>query len=117
VGALTYDEERIDLDDRLLVHLQVVIVRKFRRGESFSMSWVRSVEIGSGRCSIWMVPTIPIRFEFRGSRVPPINQQWLERMTESAGSARGLLITNEDGTLAQQGPPDPLAGPRRRQAA
>ncbi len=104
MGALTYGGSRIEFDDRLLVHLQVVIVQRFRRGEGFAMSWVRSVGIGSGRSTIWMSPAVPVVFDFDGSRVPPINPEWLRRLTDTVSSGTGLIVVNEDGTLAQEGP-------------
>ena len=103
MGALTYGGSRIEFDDRLLVHLQVVIVQRFRRGEGFAMSWVRSVAIGSGRTTAWMSPTLPMVFEFDGSRVPSINPAWLNRLNDSASSGTRMIVTNEDGTLAQEG--------------
>lgn len=104
MGTLTYGGSRIEFDDRLLVHLQVVIVQRFRRGEGFAMSWIRSVAIGSGRSTVWMAPTLPVVFDFAGSRVPSINPEWLHRLADTAASGTGLIVTNEDGTLAQEGP-------------
>ena len=104
MGTLTYGGSRIEFEDRLLVHLQVVIVQRFRRGEGFAMSWVRSVAIGSGRSTVWMSPTLPVVFDFEGTRVPSINPEWLHRLTDSAASGTALIVTNEDGTLAQEGP-------------
>ena len=74
MGVLRYDEWDIEFDDRLLTHLQVVIVQKFRKGEAFAMSWSRSVAIGSGRSAIWMTPAVPVAFEFSGARVPLIDR-------------------------------------------
>ena len=104
MGTLTYGGHRIEFDDRLLVHLQVVIVQRFRHGEGFAMSWVRSVAIGSGRSTVWLAPSLPVVFDFDGSRVPSINPEWLHRLTDTAASGTGLIVTNEDGTLAQEGP-------------
>lgn len=104
MGALTYGGIRIEFDDRLLVHLQVVIVQRFRRGEGFAMSWVRSVAIGGGRSTVWMSPGLPVLFDFDGSRVPDIDPEWLHRLTDTASSGTGLIVTNEDGTPAHEGP-------------
>jgi hypothetical protein len=104
MGALTYSGNRIEFDDRLLVHLQIVIVQRFRRGEGFAMSWVRSVAIGSGRSTVWMAPSLPIVFDFEGSRVPAISPEWLHRLADTATSGTGLIVTNEDGTPGQEGP-------------
>jgi hypothetical protein len=104
MGVLRYDGRDIEFDDRLLTHLQVVVIQKFRKGEAFAMSWTRSVALGSGRSAVWMVPAVPVVFRFGGTRVPEINRDWLHRMFVSAGSPQGLVILNEDGSLAQEGP-------------
>jgi hypothetical protein len=98
MGTLTYGSATIEFEDRLLVHLQIVIVNKLRRRESFSMSWRDSTEVGDGRSSIWLDPSIPLYFKFDGSRIPAINQEWLERLSDSASSSTGLIVTDEDGS-------------------
>jgi hypothetical protein len=107
MGSITYDGLVIEIDDRTLSHLQIVIVNKLRRGDGFLMSWKDSPTVGDGRSGIWLDRTIPLRFKFDGSRVPVINQAWLEELTASADSSRGLIVTKEGGRL------DPLepAGP------
>jgi len=103
MGVLRYDGAQVEFGDRLLTHLQVVVVQKFRRAEAFPMSWLKSTGIGSGRSSVWMSPQLPVRFDFLGSRVPEMNRAWIDRMLESAGSARGLIVVNEDGSPAHTG--------------
>ena len=101
MGTLTYGARTVGFDDRLLIHLQVVIVQRFRRGDGFVMSWIKPVTAGSGRTSVWMTPTLPVSFDFDGSRSPSIDGAWLARLSDSAASARGLVVTNEDGSLAR----------------
>jgi hypothetical protein len=103
VGSIRYDGERVEFEDRLLAHLQVVIVQKLRRGDGFLMSWLNSPAIGSGRSSMWLDRTIPLRFSFLGSRSPMINRDWLHTLQESADSSTGLIVTGEDGRLARCG--------------
>jgi hypothetical protein len=114
MGVLTYGGHRMQFDDRLLVHLQVVIIQRFRRGEGFAMSWVRSVAIGSGRSTVWLSPSLPVVFDFEGSRAPSINAEWLRRLSDTASSGTGLIVTNEDGTLGQEGL---LGGPKAARLA
>src|ERR1700712_5233552 len=97
MGSLTYDGLVIQIDDRTLAHLQIVIVNKLRRGESFLMSWKDSPAVGDGRSGIWLDRTIPLHFKFEGGRVPSINQAWLNELTASADSSRGLIVTRETG--------------------
>jgi hypothetical protein len=99
MGSLTYDGTTIGIDDRALTHLQIVIVNKLRRGESFLMSWKDSPEIGDGRSSVWMHPYMLLYFKFDGSRVPEIDGEWLADLSESADSSRGLIVMAEHGRL------------------
>ena len=102
MGTLTYDSIVIEFEDRLLAHLQIVIVNKLRRRESFAMSWRDAPEVGDGRSAIWLDPSIPIYFKFDGSRVPAINREWVERLAESAASSHGLVVMGEDGELSER---------------
>lgn len=98
MGTLTYDGVVVEFDDRLLAHLQIVIVQKLRCGESFLLSWKDAVSIGNGRSSVWLHPSIPLYFKFWGSRPPTINRQWIAELTASANSAHGLVVFGEDGS-------------------
>lgn len=91
----------VDFEDRLLSHLQIVIVQRFRRNESLVVSWMDSLAVGDGRSSLWMTPTLPVYFKFAGSKVPTIDTAWLQRLSESAASSTGLIVTAPDGELAR----------------
>ncbi|WP_199220425.1 ATP-dependent DNA ligase [Homoserinimonas hongtaonis] len=95
MGTLQYDGLVVEFDDRLLAHLQIVIVQKIRRGESFLMSWRDSLETGSGHSAIWIHPSQNLFFRFAGSRNPTINQEWIDQLLLSANSSRGLLVMRE----------------------
>ena len=99
MGSLTYDGTTVEFDDRVLAHLQIVIVQKLRRGESFLMSWRDSLNSGDGRAAIWISPTVPLYFKFLGSKVPVIDKDWLHELGMSAESSTGLIVTNEKGEL------------------
>jgi hypothetical protein len=115
MGSLVYESMAFEFDDRLLAHLQIVIVNKLRRGESFVMSWRVSADAGSGRAAIWMHPSLPLYFEFGGSRVPSINREWLGRLANSADSSLGLIVVGEDGTAPEAGKAVPLGHNRSSQ--
>ena len=103
MGALRYDGQMIEFDDRVLAHLQIVVVLKLRRGDAFLMSWLNSLSVRDGRSSIWLERTMPLRFNFAGSRSPQINPEWLATLQRSADSTTGLLVTGEDGELVRSG--------------
>lgn len=103
MGTLVYDGTAIAFDDRLLAHLQIVIVQKLSRGETFLMSWKDSPSVGDGRSAIWLTPTIPLQFKFLGGKVPTIDRDWLQLLGKSAESSTGLLVTDENGNLIPVG--------------
>ena len=97
MGTMTYDGAIVEFDDRLLTHLQIVVMQRLRRGEGFVMSWLDALEVGDGRSSVWMSPHIAVYFKFAGSRVPEIVEEWLRVLSASAASSRGLIVTDQDG--------------------
>jgi hypothetical protein len=99
MGTLSYDRVVVEFDDRILTHLQVVIVQKLRRGESFLFSWRNAVEVGAGRSSAWLHPAIPLYFKFTGGHAPSLNPEWIAQLTRSANSPQGLIATNEERCL------------------
>jgi hypothetical protein len=117
MGSLTYDGVVIQFEDRVLTHLQIVIVQKLRKEESFLMSWRDADSVGDGRSSAWIHPSIPLYFKFSGSRVPNINRDWLASLMASANGSQGLIVTSEE-TFDQPVTPvtprtaDPTRGPQ-----
>ena len=92
MGLFIYDEaRRAEFDDRTLSHLQVVILNKLRRKESFVFSW----EETRGFVSVWLDPGVALQFVYLGNREPPLNRAWLELLAESANSTVGLLSLPE----------------------
>jgi hypothetical protein len=85
----------VDFDDRVLAHLKVVILSKVRRGESFTFSWEYTAAAGSGHSSIWVHPSIPLQFDFMGSREPRLNRVWVEELVRLANSPAGLRVIPE----------------------
>lgn len=96
MGQLIYDTTtHIDIDDRPLAHLQVVIFNKLRRRESFPFSWMEDRGDGSGRSSVWLAPELPLRFRFSGNRMPTLNTQWVELLVATANTTAGLHLVHE----------------------
>jgi hypothetical protein len=110
VGTLQYDGVLVEFEDRLLAHLQIVIVQKIRRGESFLMSWRDAAETGDGHSAIWIHPAQNLYFKFAGSKVPAINTEWLEELTLSANSPRGLLVIREGTNVSDLSDADIASG-------
>jgi hypothetical protein len=98
MGVLIYGPREIEFEDRLLTHLEFVIVNKFRRRESFLMSWLEESPAGTARESMWLSPSTPVYFKYTGSRVPALNPDWLRLLEAEANGSRGLIVSKEDGT-------------------
>jgi len=84
--------EPIRIDDRMLAHVKVVVATKLRRGESFTLSWVHGPEEPVGRSTIWLQPSIPLRFVFDSEQPEALDQNLLKRMANDANSSRGLSL-------------------------
>ena len=85
----------VDFDDRVLAHLKVVILSKVRRGESFTFSWEYTASTNKGHSSIWIHPSIPLQFDFRGSREPRLNRAWIEELVRLSNTPAGLRVVPE----------------------
>ncbi len=97
MGTLIYGshQSEIEIEDRTLAHLKVVMLTKLRRSESFSLSWEHGVEEGSGRSTLWVHPSMALEFRFYGSRTPSLNRQWVDLLLQAANSADGLRMIPE----------------------
>jgi hypothetical protein len=95
MGTLRYGSDHLELDDRTLAHLQVVVVSKLRKGEAFLLSWNAQPEQGSGRYALWVETGIPIVFRYDGSRPIRINRAWLDSMMERSYTLAGLDLMPE----------------------
>ena len=100
MGTLHYGTgHSIGMDDQLLAHLKMVVVTKLRRNESFTLSWTHSQDPLQGRNTIWLHPSIPLRFVFSSPDPARLSPEWLEQMSASSHSTGGLMID-----LDQDGP-------------
>lgn len=103
MGTLIYGNAGFsaDFDDHTLFHLQLVIGPKLRRQESFFFTWGHPVRDGRGRTSIWLDRSLPLIFQFADDQRHIVNRQWLEALSVSANSARGLQVVAEPADLVQ----------------
>lgn len=98
VGTLYYGGSATPLhfEDRALAHLKVVIATKLRRSESFTVSWRHPDEQERGRSTIWLHPSIPLRFVFDDPEAPELSRAWLEELAHSANTSGGIMLVAED---------------------
>ncbi|MCU1419091.1 MAG: ATP-dependent ligase [Mycetocola sp.] len=95
MGTLTYDSKvTASIDDRILAHLQVVILAKLRRGEPFAFTWKENAN-GLGRTTIWIHNAISLTFQYYGGKTPQLNSRWIQALVRSSNSVGGLEIVPE----------------------
>ena len=85
----------IHIEDRALAHLKVIIATKLRRGESFTVSWEHPEDPPRGRSTIWLHPSIPMRFVFDNPEPTPLSREWIEQLAHSAHSSGGITLVAE----------------------
>jgi len=103
MGHLSYDNRvKVEIEDRALAHLQIVIADKLRRGEPFTFTWREEPSTGEGRTSIWVNQSSSLVFKYYGSRQPSINRDWLEALAVAANSVGGLRIVPEPAALTAE---------------
>jgi hypothetical protein len=85
----------IHIEDRALAHLKVVVATKLRRGESFTVSWRHPDDQPRGRSTIWLHPSIPLRFVFDDPEPTDLSREWIEDLANSANSSGGITLVAE----------------------
>jgi hypothetical protein len=100
MGTLVYGSGalKVEFDDRVLAHIQAVVGVKVRRNERFFLSWFDTQAVGDGRSAVWIAPEIPLAFRFTTLTQHRLNRAWVETMILAAGSAAGLVLTQEPDT-------------------
>ncbi|WP_102191581.1 hypothetical protein [Microbacterium aurantiacum] len=97
MGMLYYGgtADPVQIEDRALAHLKVVIATKLRRNESFTLSWSHPSGHTPGRSTIWLHPSIPLRFVFDEPEPPPLSAELIQAMANSANSTGGIALVPE----------------------
>jgi hypothetical protein len=88
MGTFNYNNMvTVDMEDRLLAHLERVIVSKLRRQEKFQFSWLG--EDGESRKAVWIEASIPVTFSYEHV-VDDFNPAWLKTLVMAATTEAGL---------------------------
>ncbi|CAI9386942.1 ATP-dependent DNA ligase [Microbacterium sp. T2.11-28] len=96
MGRFDYDTlAKVEVEDRALAHVQLVVGNKLRRVEPFYFTWREDPSTGEGRRSVWLHPAATLRYDFFGSRTPALNRDWLEALALTANSPNGLHLIPE----------------------
>lgn len=99
MGRLLYgaQEREIEIEDRSLAHLKLVIIAKLRRGESFTFS-LQTQPDAVGDATLWLHPSIPVQFIFDGEEPRQLNRAWLEALNGTASRGDLRLLTESSAT-------------------
>lgn len=94
MGTLYYGntQQPIEIADRVLAHVKVVVATKLRRGESFTLSWRHTDDVPGARSTIWLHPSIPLRFAFGSPEAETLDPVLLRELVNAANSASGMAI-------------------------
>ena len=94
MGYLYYGDNTppLEIPDRLLAHIKVVITTKLRRRESFTLSCRHESAAPSGRSSLWLQESIPLRFVFDRAEAEELDPFLLREFAEQATMNGGLMI-------------------------
>ncbi|MEH3088146.1 MAG: hypothetical protein PGN24_00660 [Microbacterium arborescens] len=94
MGHLFYGNasDSIEIPDRLLAHIKVLAATKLRRSESFTLTWKHLDDVSAGRSTIWMQPSIPLRFVFDSAESEKLDSSLLTEMARAASSSTGLVV-------------------------
>jgi hypothetical protein len=98
MGMLIYGSTmKVEFDDRVLAHLQLVIGAKLRRSESFYFSWRDDARGGDGQTTLWIHPSTQVSFKYYGDPNLVINNAWVAALALTANSSGGLQLIPEPG--------------------
>ncbi len=95
MGRLYYSEDPapVEIEDRTLAHIRLVVMNKLRRGEGFMFETDAAPLMN--RRDLWMDPSISLQFHFTGSKRPQINPRWVDALMEAANGPAGLRVVPE----------------------
>jgi len=90
MGRLHYgtQTDAFDIEDATLAHVEIVVLAKLRRNESFALGLNGP---GTIRSTLWIHPAASLQFRYETAR-PVIDREWLERLIESANTAGGVQL-------------------------
>jgi len=94
MGTLQYGASGrpIEMPDRILAHLKVLISTKLRRSESFPLSWDHIVDGVVERSSIWLHCSIPLEFRMDAEAAGQLDRTYLQQLADAANTSTGIVI-------------------------
>ena len=110
MGRIVYGATgSVDVEDRTLAHLQILIAHKLRRSEPFMLD-ITTTD-GTGHRVLWIHPAVPIQLHFFGNRNPRINRTWIDQLVLAANRPNAVSIDSEPVEHPESAAPSPSAAP------
>lgn len=96
MGRFVYENgQEVEIEDRALRHLQMVMTSKLRRGEPFAFRWKDDHSTGGGRTTVWIHAVSNLVYRYHCSRQPQIKRAWVDALAQTANSPSGLCLVSE----------------------
>ncbi|WP_157496952.1 DUF7882 family protein [Leifsonia sp. Leaf264] len=94
MSSMFYGETgtEIVVADSVIVHLRAAITEKLRRNERFLLSWHEPDVVGDGTSSVWLDPSIPLRYHVDHGVDATVDPGVVEEMILAASTDEGLVI-------------------------
>lgn len=97
MGSFICADWQLRMDDRVLTHLEYVVVQQFRRGEAFLLSWVDAGGPDAIERSLWLSPHVAVGFDFDSADPVPLELAWVAALSSTVETAGGVRIADADG--------------------
>lgn len=94
MGMLFYGsaDSPVHIEDVLLAHLKVVMTTKLRRSESFTVAWRHDAQSPAGRTTLWISPSIPLRFLFDSAEPCALDPQRIRDLADEVSRTGALTL-------------------------
>jgi hypothetical protein len=103
MGRLVYGatQRTIVMDDRLLAHIEVVVLSRLRRNNAFALRWAEVDGERPGRRTIWIHQDTDLCFEYDTAEQDELDRDLLDQLAKAADSNTGMNLRTE----AREAPP------------
>ncbi len=94
MGKLIYGaiQRQIVMDDRLLAHLEAVVLSRLRRNNAFALHWKERSDTGEGRRTVWVHPAADLYFEYDSANPGEMDRELLDGLAKAADSNQGINL-------------------------
>jgi hypothetical protein len=96
MGRLAYGAipRTIAIDDRLLAHIEVVVLSRLRRNNAFALRWTEAGE-RLGRRTIWIHQATDLTFEYDQAEQGELDRELLDQLAKAADSNAGINLRTD----------------------